>query len=278
MAEPALGRALFWQAAALAALIATSVPCVRLALPARAVALEQERLALPQSPPERRVVAAPIDAAPMPSEDDVPSRLARAETASERCELLGRLEAMPDPRATYAITGVLDRSRLGSVRACATQALALQPNQEAQRWLIELSWDPLSEVHESALTALAARADSAARAAVVEATHAEDTGIRLSAVIALLKAGREEGFSAALTLLPSIDDRSALSALIDALGESHDPRALQPLQALVDDADRESHLLAIAALGELGVAAASTDLEHLLDVGSAQEFQAAANA
>ncbi|MES1178474.1 MAG: HEAT repeat domain-containing protein [Myxococcales bacterium] len=278
MAEPALGRALFWQAWAVAALIATLVPTVRLARPHHTVSLKSEHVAAQTSAPVRHVIAEEYAATPTPGDDAVPERLALAETASERCELLGQVKATVDPRATYAISDVLDHSGLGSVRACAAQALALQPNQEAQSWLIELSDDPLAAVRDSALSALATRDDSAARTVVVEATHAEDVEIRSSAVVALLKAGREEGFSAALALLPSIDDRATLAALIDALGESHDPRALQPLGALIDGADSESRLLAIGALGELGVASAAARLERLLDVGTTREFQAAAGA
>jgi len=278
MAEPALGRALTWQAWALAALLATIVPSLRLVLAHAGIGLQRERVAARQPRPERDLIVEPSVAAPTPSEDDVSARLAIAETASERCELLGRLGQTSDPRATYAITGMLDHSVLGSVRVCATQALAAQTNEEAQSWLTDLSDDPLAEVHSSALSALAAREDPRARAAVVEATHAENVDIRLSAVIALLQARREEGFSAALAVMPSIEDRSALSSLIDALGESHDPRALQPLQELIDSADRESHLQAIAALGELGVTSASTSLERFLELGSSQEFQAAAQA
>jgi HEAT repeat protein len=262
----------------LAALIATVVPSVHLVLPRHGAVLKQERIPVPSSRPESHVEAERSAATPTPSEDGVLSRLALAETASERCELLGRVESTPDPRVTYAITSVLERAGLGSVRACATLALGLQPNQEAQSWLIELSFDPVPEVHASALSALAAREDSAARAVVVEATHAENVEIRLSAVLALLHARREEGFSAALAVLPSIEDRAALASLVDALGESHDARALETLQALLDNSDRESHLHAIAALGELGVAAASARLERLLELGSAEEFQAAAQA
>ncbi|MET0790146.1 MAG: HEAT repeat domain-containing protein, partial [Polyangiaceae bacterium] len=278
MAESGLARGLFWKAWALSALLATVIAGARLVSPRPAPVPRRERAAAPLARLERSVVVTQPMAASAPIEDGVLARLALAETASERCELLGRVEASADARVTYAITSVLDRAQLDSVRSCATQALSLQPTPEAGSWLIALSEDPAPAVYEIALRALASRDDVAARAELVEATHSENSELRQSAVTALLKAGREEGFSAALAVLPSIEDPESLSTLIDALGESHDPRALPVLLTLLDDADRASRLHAISALGELGIAAASARLESLLDLGSAEEFRAAAQA
>jgi hypothetical protein len=95
---------LLGQAWALAALIATVVPSLHLALPGHGVTLKQERIAVQQPVPEGHVVGSQRAATPSANDDDVPPRLALAETASERCELLGSLKQTADPRATYAIT------------------------------------------------------------------------------------------------------------------------------------------------------------------------------
>jgi HEAT repeat protein len=213
----------------------------------------------------------------VPTVDHLLARLAVAASAPERCALLEQLQPSEDTQATYAITAVLDRARLGSVRACATQALALQPTAEAQSFLVDLAEDPEPAVHQSALDALATR-DEAARAVVIEATHSEDLERRVGAVEALLKAKRAEGYVAAALVLPLIEDPETLGSLIDALGESHDPQALPALQALMDSADRVSHLRAITALGELGVPSASARLEGFLEVGSSEELNAAVEA
>ena len=268
-------RAGFWQAWALIALVATLVPGVRIIGAARRPPLQAERVLAPDSRPEPRRARERVAAAPAETNDSL-ARLAVAETADERCRLLGNLEK-DDPSVTYAIADVLERSQLDAVRACATRALTAQTNPEAQSWLIELSDDPAPEVRDSALAALATR-DAAARAVVIEATHADDAELRLSAVLALLKAGRSEGFSAARAVLPSIEDRAALSALIGALGESHDAQALAPLEALLDDTDQSNRWQVIAALGELGVAAATAHLQRLLASGATEDLSAVASA
>jgi HEAT repeat protein len=214
----------------------------------------------------------------LPSVDPVLARLAVAQTGPERCELLGQLQPSEDTQATYAITGVLERTQFVSVRVCGAQALALQPTAEARSWLIDLADDAEPAVHGAALEALAASSDSGARVTVIEATHSDDPEVRLSAVTALLKAGREEAFSALPSVLPSIDDRLTLSTLIEALGQAHDPRALPLLESLIDSADHDSHLAAINALGDLGTPAAIPRLDALLTVGSEDEFRAAADA
>ena len=277
MAERAFATALFWPAWALVAATLTAVSGARVLLPAEAA-----------HAPHAQPVKAPREAAPqvtlepsstaLPTEDRLLTRLAIAESGQERCSLLERLPASDDARVTYAITSVLDRAQLGSVRACGTRALGRQSAPEAQSWLVDLAQDPVPEVHESALDALATRDDAAARAVVLEATHSEDAAIQSSALAALLKAGREEAFAVASAILPTIDDRETLLSMVDALGQSHDARALPLLESLVEDGERESHLRAITALGELGIARASTRLEALLEFGSAQEFSAAADA
>ena len=279
MAEAGLARAVFWQAWALSALLATAVAGVRLVLPQRSPVAKQERTVVRRPARGARVVVSLQSATPSaPPADGSPSRLGIAETARERCELLDSLEKTSDPRVTYAIVGVLDRARLDSVRACATRALSAEPNQEAQSWLIDLSADPVAAVHEAALSGLAERADAAALAAVVEATHAENAELRLSAVLALLRAGRVQGFPAALAVLPELEDPSALSSLIDALGESHDAQALSVLEPLLGDSDNEHQLHAIAALGELPFPGATARLVSILELGSPRAFQAAADA
>ncbi len=278
MAEPGLARAVFWQAWALCALLATAVPTVQLMRPRRSLAAKEERMAARQPKHSAGRVESVHAATPSaPAADDVLRRLAVAETGAERCELLDRVEKTSDPRGTYAIAGVLDHARLDSVRACAARAMATEPNQEAQSWLIDLSADPVAAVHEAALSGLAER-DDAARAVVIEATHAENAELRLSAVIALLRAGRAEGFSAALAVLPELEDRDALSELIEALGQSHVELALSVLERVLSDSDQENRLRAIAALGELDFPSASERLVSLLQLGSLPEFQAAADA
>ncbi len=224
--------------------------------------------------PQPALVSEPT---PAPAVDRLLARLAAAATATERCALLERVQPSEDAQPTYAITALLERSQLASVRACATQALARQPSSEAQSFLVDLAEDPEPEVHRSALEALATR-DAAARAVVVEATHSEDLELRVSAVEALLKAKRAEAYAAAVRVLPQVEDPETLSSLIDALGQSQDRQALPALEALLDDAERESHLHAISALGELGVPSAAVRLESLLEVGSSEEFSAAAEA
>ncbi|HET7541733.1 MAG TPA: HEAT repeat domain-containing protein [Polyangiaceae bacterium] len=209
--------------------------------------------------------------------DPLLARLAVAATATERCALLERVAASEDPQLTYAITAVLDRSQLSSVRACATQALSRQPTSEARSWLLDLAEDPEPAVHGSALESLATR-DDAARASVVEATHSDDLELRVSAVSALLKAKRPEGYAAAVLVLPSIEDETLLSSLLEALGKSHDPQALPVLEGILENASRESHLQAISAMGELGVVSAATRIAGLLEVGSNEEFSVAAEA
>ena len=215
---------------------------------------------------------------PGPSIDPLLARLAIAQTGPERCELMGQLEPSEDTRATYAITGVLERTQFVSVRVCGAQALALQPTAEARSWLVDLADDPEPAVHDVAFDALAASSDALARATVIEATHSDDGEVRVSAVISLLKAGREEAFSVLPSILPGIEDRNTLSTLIDALGQSHALRALPLLESLIDTADHDSHLTAINALGELGAAAAIPRLDELLKVGSEDEFRSAADA
>ena len=279
MAELGLARAVIWQAWALSALLATVVPAVRLALPRRSAAAQEERTAA--TPPRRiarTVEGVPAVASSVRPTDDVLSRLAVAETAAERCELLDRVEKSSEPRGTYAIAGVLDHTHLDSVRACATRALAEEPNLEAQSWLVDLSTDPVAAVRDAALSGLAERDDPAARAVVIEATHAESAELRLSAANALLRAGRAEGFNAALSLLPELEDRNALSELIEALGQSHAAQALPVLESVLSDSDRDNHLRAIAALGDLDFPGATERLVSLLELGSGLEFRAAANA
>jgi len=277
VAEKALASSRFWQAWSLLGVLGTALAGARLFAPASQTAgpVQAHAGAVLDRTLERP--APSYASAPAPSVDRLLARLAVAESATERCALLDRVRPSEAPEATYAITAVLERARLGSVRACATRALSRQSTSEAQSFLVDLAEDPEPEVHRSALEALATR-DETARALVVEVTHGEDLELRISAVRALLKAERGEGYAAAVLVLPQIEDPETLSSLIDALGESHDPRALSALEALLDSAERDAHLHAIGALGELGVASAATRLEGLLQVGSSEEFSAAAEA
>lgn len=277
VADKVLGSSRFWQAWTILAALGAVLASTRLFAPVSEVTrrLQGQAHRGASRTSARRTAENP--AAPAASVDRLFGRLAVAQAAPERCALLDRIQASEDPTATYAITGLLERAQLGSVRACAAQALSRQPTPEAQSFLVDLAEDPEPEVHGSALEALATR-DETARAVVVEATHADDLELRISAVKALLKAKRAEGFAAAVLVLPLIEDADTLSSLIDALGESHDPQALSALEALLDNAERESHLHAIGALGELGVASAAIRLESLLEVGSSEEFSAAADA
>ena len=277
MSENELSSARFWQIWAVAGAFATAIAGVRLLRPmsvAPVHAASQGSLA-PKSQTERLVFE--LNSPATPTVDRLFARLAIAATAAERCTLLEQVQPSEDAQATYAITAVLDRAQLSSVRACATQALVRQPTVEARSWLVDLAEDPQPEVHASALEGLASR-DAASRLLVVEATHSEDLELRISAVKALLEAQREEGYVAAASVLPMIEDTDTLASLIDALGDSHDPRALPTLETLLENADRESHLHAITALGELGVVSAAARLAAFLELGSSEEFTAAAEA
>ena len=274
MAKKALEPPLFWQVWTClgmlgTALAVTGLPSQRSSTPLRTAtgARAASQKVAPARMPESAV-------APAPSGDRLLARLAVAASAPERCALLERLPPSEETQSTYAITTLLERAQHGSVRACATQALARQPTTEAQSWLIDLAEDPEPEVHRKALDALATR-DEPARAVVVEATHHEDLELRISAVEALLKSNCEEGYAAAALVLPKVEDAEMLASLIDALGASHDPRAVPALETLLDQADRESHLHAISALGALGAPSAVTRLAGLLEVGSSEEFSAA---
>ncbi len=274
MADKAL---LFWRVWAAAAVLATAVPSARLAWPRSPPPVLPREHAAPSAAPSKPDFAlAPAE--PAQKEDALLARLAVAQTGNERCELCERLPVSDAPRVTYAITGVLERATLGSVRVCATQALGLQPTAEARSWLVELADDPQVEVQRAALNALAAAADAPARSVVTEATHSDDAETRLSAVSALLLAKRSEAFQAAALVLPGLEDRDALLSLIDTLGQSHDAQAVPALLALISDGERESHLHAIAALGDLGAVAAVPELEGLLESDSPEEFRAAADA
>ena len=276
MADKALGSR-FWQAWTILGALGTALAGTRLLAPASEVAQQVQthtRRAATRTPARHTTE---IASAPAPTVDRLLARLAVAQAAPERCALLERVQPSEDPAATYAITGLLERAQLGSVRVCAAQALSRQPTPEAQSFLVDLAEDPEPEVHSSALEALATR-DDTARAVVVEAAYGEDLELRISAIKALLKAKRAEGIAAAVLVLPRVEDADTLSSLIDALGESHAPQALSALEALLDNAERESHLHAISALGELGVPSAAPRLERLLEVGSSEEFSAAAEA
>lgn len=278
MAQKALVSPRFWQAWAFLGSLGTILAGARLLYPTKAAAEQAttQGSARPKSPTVQQPM---LEGEPLaaPSVDAVLARLAVAATSTERCALLERVEPSEDTEATYAITAVLERARLGSVRACATQALGRQPTAEARSWLVDLAEDSEPEVHRSALESLAIR-DDASRAVVIEATHAEDLELRVSAVNALLKAKREEAYAAASLVLPLIDDPETLSSLIDALGESHDPRALPALEGLLENASREVHLQVIGAIGELGVVSAADRLAGFLEVGSNEEFSVAAAA
>ena len=278
MAETAQAAATFWKAWAFAGVLATVLSGGRLAFPGGATppVAGQATQSTRQEPDMQQT--AQTAAVSSPPADRLLERLAVAETGPERCELLERLQPSEEPRFTYAITSVLERAQLSSVRVCATQALVRQTTSAAQSWLCDLAEDPDPGVHSSALEALALSADTSALAVVIEATHSDDIEIRTSAVMALLKAKREQAFPAFVALLPSVEARETLSSLIDALGESHDPQALPALETLVESSERESHIHAIGAIGELGVSAAAARLEALLDVGSDDEFSAASGA
>ena len=277
MAEKAPQSVRFWQAWALAGVIASALAGTRLVSsppPPAAPPPLAPISAKAQSTPRIEVELAPA----APVGDRLLARLAAARTATEECELLQLLPRAEDPAVTYAITDVLERTRFRSVRACATAALSAEPTPPAQSWLIDLADDPDPEVHRSALEALAARGDSSALAVVIEAAHSDDLDIRASAVIALLDAHHGEAFSAAVELLNSADQRETLAALVDALGKSQDPRALTVLTTLIAHADTETHLHAISALGELKQKKAEPLLTSLLEVGSDEEYRAAAKA
>lgn len=268
------GALLVWRVWAFAAAVGTALPAARLVsaqspAPGPSGDLARAGLALPAEPRSRTAPA--IERAPEATEALLLA-LAQADTGPERCSLCEQLPALDDPRVTYAITSVLERTRLKSVRACAARALSLQPTTEARSWLVDLVDDPQTEVHRAALGALAAADDDAARIVVVEATHSENPEIRLSAVAALLEARRPEGFEAAAVVLPTLEDRDASLMLIDALGTSGDARALPVLQRLIEEGENEAHLHAIAALGELGSPLALPLLDPLLAVGSDAEF------
>jgi len=277
MPEKALAASRFWQIWTILGVLGTALGGARLLFPTRNTQLSapsqasaRAKRALPQG------TLAPVTAA-APSVDRLLARLAVAASATERCALLERVQPSEDAQSTYAITALLERALLTSVRVCATRALGRQPTIEAQSFLLDLADDPEPEVQRSALEALAIR-DEAARAAVVEATHSEDLELRVSAVNALLKGKRAEAYAAAALVLPQIEDPETLSSLIDALAESGDPQALPTLEGLLEHADRESHVRAISALGELGVPGAAARLESLLEVGSSEEFSSAAEA
>lgn len=278
MGPKASSSSRFWQVWAILGSMGTALAGARLLYPrsdspdraATQASVRQQGPTLRQPPLESEAVAEP-------TVDRLIARLAVAATATERCELLEQVEPSEQTQATYAITTVLEQARLGSVRACATQALARQPTAEARSWLVDLAEDPEPEVHKVALESLATR-DDASRAIVVEATHSEDLELRVSAVSALLKAKRAEAHAAAALVLPSIEDPELLAALIEALGQSHDPQALPVLEGLLENADRETHLQAISALGELGVKSAAARLAGFLEVGSKEEFGAAVEA
>jgi HEAT repeat protein len=257
-------------------MIATAIPGVRLCRPDRPPLLQVERVGARSAGPERHLPSEPLARAIPPDENEVLARLAVAERADERCELLRQIEPSTDPQVTYAISSLLERSQLSSVRGCAAQALALQSTPEAQSWLLDSSDDPIPEVRNSALQALAASEDPAVRAVVIERTLSENVELASSAVIALLKAEREEGVSAALKVLPRVEDGETLSELIRALGESQQPRALDVLLAIMDGAGLSARFDAIAALGTLGGPAATARLESLFERGSLNEFRAAA--
>ncbi len=268
---------LFWRVWAVAAVVGTAVPAARLCWPEHS-ALGVSAARSPSTDPSIIARSASLLTAPEPTEDRLLARLAKAETGPERCSLCEQLPSTEDPSVTYAIAAVLEHAHLGSVRACAAEALTKQPTAEARSWLIELSDDPQPEVHSAALAALAAAADDAALSVVLEATHSDNQEIRLSAVMALLGARRAEGFAAAAAVLPSIEDRDTLLTLVDALGDAHDARALPVFLALLEGGERESHLHAIRALGRLGSALAVPVLEPLLESSSIDEFDAAAEA
>ncbi|HYQ01444.1 MAG TPA: HEAT repeat domain-containing protein [Polyangiaceae bacterium] len=277
MAEKTPASSRFWQVWALLGSLGTALAGGRLLYPA---SVTPERAATQATTHQQSPTLQPVlEASPMsaPGVDSPFARLAAAATSTERCTLLEQIEPSEDAQATYAITAVLERARLGTVRACATQALARQPTSEARSWLVDLAEDPEPEVHRSALDSLATR-DEGSLAVVLEAAHSDDLELRVSAVNALLKAKRSEAFAAAAQALPLIEDEMMLSSLIDALGQSKDPQALPALEGLLENATRESHLQAISAIGALGVASAAARLTGFFEVGSNEEFFAATEA
>jgi HEAT repeat protein len=275
MGERALFSTVFWQAWAGAAALAVLVSGSRLRHPSALVEAPARVAAPKPSTPEAPLTewAAPAP----PAEVSLLTRLAAAETSSERCELLGSLDASEDPQYTYAIAAVLEHSQLISVRVCATQALGQQRTEAARSWLVDLADDQEPAVHAAALDILAASDIVENQSVVLEATHSEDADVRVSAVSALLKAGREQAFAAFAAVLPSVEDPTTLSSLITALGQSHDARALPLLLSLAENADKESHFVAISALQALGLPGTVTPLLSLLEEGSDVEFNAAVN-
>src|SRR5689334_17860499 len=121
MVQKALASPRFWQIWALLGGIGTAVAGARLAYPLKATpehietqanAALKSRTQLPPMLESEPVAAAP---AKRPF-----ARLAVAATANERCALLDQVEPSEDTEGTYAITAVLERAHLSSVRACAT--------------------------------------------------------------------------------------------------------------------------------------------------------------
>ncbi|MEO8904535.1 MAG: HEAT repeat domain-containing protein [Polyangiaceae bacterium] len=275
MGEPVWSRPVFWQAwAAIAGLCVAASGSRLVQRKNPALVGPPPAQQAPRAAPQPAFVARPVQ---LQQPNPLLGQLAAAETGPERCNLLGQLEAGEAPEIADAITGVLNNTQLVSVRVCATQALGIQRAPVAHSWLVDLANDPEPDVHSAALDILAASEDQADQAAVVEATHDDDPDVRVSAASALLKAGRAQAFAALATVLPSVEDRTTLETLLNALGQSSDARALPVLDSLIQNADGDSHLTALSALSGLELPGVAERLWPLLEVGSEQEFELAAN-
>jgi len=140
VAEKALAPSRFWQAWTILSVLGTVLGGVRSLTPANKPLRASDRAnAVAEPAPTQPTSESPPTTAP--SVDRLLARLAVAATGTERCALLERVRPSEDTQATYAITAVLDRAWLGSVRACATQALGRQPTVEARSWLLDLAED-----------------------------------------------------------------------------------------------------------------------------------------
>ncbi|MFZ5896197.1 MAG: HEAT repeat domain-containing protein [Myxococcota bacterium] len=210
--------------------------------------------------------------------DHVLLRLAVSESSEELCELLEGLEPSENVEVTYAISDVLQRARLRSLRSCAAKALAMRPGSEATSFLIDLAQDSDLEIAAEAFSALLSRGGELTLSTVLDAAHDENPDVRLRAISALLAAHRAEAFELAVDLLPRLEDVSSASELSLALGELGDARALSLLVALVRNGEHELHLAAVQALGRLAAREAIPTLVSLLELGSELEFRAASEA